>query len=60
MIETPRLLLCHPTNDDILTIEKLWRDEDVRKFLGGIVSNEIIKQKIIDLQNHWNLYQFGL
>ena len=59
MIETPRLLLCRPTNDDMLIIENLWRDEKVRQFLGGIISDDLIKQKVVELQNHWDLYQFG-
>lgn len=59
MIETPRLLLCRPTNDDMLIIENLWRDERVRQFLGGIISDDLIKKKVDELQNHWDLYQFG-
>ena len=59
MIETPRLLLYRPTNDDMLILENLWRDERVRKFLGGIISDDRIKQKVVELQNHWDQYQFG-
>lgn len=59
MIQTPRLLLRRPTNDDMLIIENLWRDGKVRKHLGGIISDNLIKKKIIELQNHWDLYQFG-
>lgn len=59
MIETPRLLLYRPTNTDMLTVENLWRDEKVRQFLGGIISDDQIKKKIVELQNHWDLYQFG-
>ncbi|KJV55109.1 acetyltransferase family protein [Orientia chuto str. Dubai] len=60
MIETPRLLLRRPINDDMLIAENLWRDEKVREFLGGIISDDLIKQKVVELQNHWDLYQFGL
>lgn len=59
MIETPRLLLCRPKNDDMLIIEKLWRDKTVRQFLGGIISGNLVKQKAAELKNHWDLYQFG-
>ena len=59
MIETPRLLLRRPTNDDMLIAENLWLDEKVRQFLGGIISDDLIKQKAVELQNHWDLYQFG-
>jgi ribosomal-protein-alanine N-acetyltransferase len=60
MIETPCLLLRRPINDDMLIAENLWRDEKVRQFLGGIISDDLIKQKVVELQNHWDLYQFGL
>ena len=60
MIETPRLLLRRPINDDMLIAENLWRDEKVREFLGGIISDDLIKQKVVELQNHWDFYQFGL
>lgn len=59
MIETPRLLLCPPTNKDMLTIENLWRDEKVRQFLGGVITDDLIKKKVVELQSHWDLYQFG-
>lgn len=58
--ETSRLFLCRPTQENFLVIENLWRDEKVRQFLGGIVSDDVIKNKIVELQNHWNLYNFGL
>ena len=59
MIETSRLSLCRPSSQDISTLENLWRDEQVREFLGGVVSDDIIQQKMVDLQNHWDLHQFG-
>ena len=59
MIETSRLCLCRPNSQDISILENLWRDEKIREFLGGIVSDDIIQQKIIALQNHWDLHQFG-
>lgn len=59
MIETARLRLCRPTNQDTLMLENLWRDDQVREFLGGVVTDDIIQQKLIDLQHHWDLHQFG-
>ncbi len=59
MIETARLRLCRPTNQDTLMLENLWRDDQVREFLGGVVADDIIQQKLIDLQHHWDLHQFG-
>lgn len=59
MIKTPRLCLYHPNSQYSSTLENLWRDEKVREFLGGIVSDEIIQQKIVALQHHWEMHQFG-
>jgi len=59
MIETTRLCLCRPTNQDISTLENLWRDKKVREFLGGVIADDIIQQKMVALKNHWDLYQFG-
>lgn len=59
MIETTRLHLCRPTSRDMVTLENLWRDETVREFLGGVVSNDIIQQKMVALKYHWDLHQFG-
>jgi hypothetical protein len=52
MIETPRLLLCRSTNKDMLTIENLWRDEKVRQFLGCVITDDLIKKKVVELQSH--------
>lgn len=59
VIETNRLVYHRPTKGDSLTLGNLWRNDKVREFLGGIVSDEIIEQKIVALQNHWDLHQFG-
>lgn len=60
MIETSRLILRPPTPYDTPILERLWRIPQVRAYLGGVVSNKIIKQRITDLQKHWQLHQFGL
>ena len=60
MIETPRLMLCRPTNDDVLLLENLWRNGKVRQFLGGTLSDSlIIKQKLTEMLKHWDSHQFG-
>ena len=59
MIETTRLSLRRPIKEDISMLENLWRDEKVREFLGGIIPDEAIRQKIVALQTHWDLHQFG-
>ncbi len=60
VIETLHLLLRRPTEVDTLILGNLWRDELVRAFLGGILSDDIITEKIITLQSHWNKHRFGL
>lgn len=59
-IETPRLLMRHPNIDDCKLLENLWRNKKVRKYLGGIVSDHLINQKIAAFINHWDLHHFGL
>jgi ribosomal-protein-alanine N-acetyltransferase len=49
MIETSRLCLCRPNSQHISTLENLWRNEEVREYLGGVVSDDIIEQKIVAL-----------
>jgi RimJ/RimL family protein N-acetyltransferase len=59
-METVHLSLYRPTPEDALTLKGLWRDEKVRKFLGGTLPDELITEKIKALQNHWDQYGFGL
>ena len=59
MIETPRLRLCQPKGQDSSILSNLWRNEKVREFLGGIVPDDMIQKKLVALQHHWALHQFG-
>lgn len=58
-IETKHLKLRCPTKDDTAILSNLWRNENVREFLGGIVSENIVREKIDALHHHWNQYYFG-
>lgn len=58
-IETSQLLFRRPTEMDALIISNLWKDEQVRTFLGGIVLDNTINEKITAIQQHWDQYQFG-
>lgn len=58
-IETPQLLLRHPIEEDAFIIGKLWKNELVRAFLGGIVLDEAIHEKITAIHCHWDQHQFG-
>lgn len=60
VIETRHLLLRRPTGADAFILSNLWRNELVRAFLGGIFSDEMITEKIIALQSHWDKHRFGL
>lgn len=59
-IETPRLWLRRPTLEDELILEDLWRSEEVRQFLGGVVADDVIKERLTEIQNHWDHHGFGL
>jgi len=58
-IETSRLILRRPTLKDEFALEDLWRNEKVRQFLGGIVEDDVIKERLTEIQNHWDLHGFG-
>jgi ribosomal-protein-alanine N-acetyltransferase len=58
-IETTRLILHRPAGGDMLILRNLWRDERVRYYLGGVVSQEVLEGKIASLQQHWEAYGYG-
>jgi len=58
-IETKNLLLRRPISTDFSCLSDLWKNEKVRQFLGGIVSDEIVNKKITSLQDHWHQHRFG-
>ncbi|HAU0368130.1 TPA: GNAT family N-acetyltransferase [Legionella pneumophila] len=59
-IETIRLLLRRPETSDIFALQFLWRNEIVRKYLGGVIEYKLIEEKIKSIQNHWDEHGFGL
>ena len=59
MIETTHLQLRRPTAADTLLLRDLWQDKQVRQFLGGVISNKLVDEKIVSLQKHWDHYGFG-
>ena len=58
-IETVNLWLRRPIPTDVFSLSSLWKNEKIRQFLGGVVSDEIINKKITSLQDHWNQHGFG-
>lgn len=58
-IETVSLWLRRPILADILSLSGLWKNEKIRQFLGGVVSEEIINKKVTSLLEHWNQHGFG-
>jgi [ribosomal protein S5]-alanine N-acetyltransferase len=59
-IKTNRLSLHRPTIEDATILQRLWKDEKVREYLGGTLPQQVIEDKIAALQNHWDHYGFGL
>ena len=59
MIQTKRLTLIPPSDNDWFMLCDLWRDAEARRYLGGIYSEEKITQRITSLKQHWIAYQFG-
>ncbi|WP_058477289.1 GNAT family N-acetyltransferase [Legionella steigerwaltii] len=59
-IETARLMLRKPNQLDFLSLANLWKNETVRKHLGGVVNDNIINERINSIQNHWHSTGFGL
>lgn len=59
-IETSRLYLRRPSIKDELKLQELWRDETVQQFVGGIVQDDIIQERIMTIQSHWDQNEFGL
>ena len=59
VVETDRLILRRPNHEDSLVLKNLWKNKESRAYLGGIVADEFVDQKIADLQSHWDLHQFG-
>lgn len=59
VIETTRLQLRKPSWQDMRVLRDLWKNENVRQYLGGVISDEEIDEKIMLLLEHWNTYGFG-
>lgn len=59
MIQTTRLTLTPPSDEDWFALSDLWRDANARLYLGGVFSEDKIVEKIISLKQHWINYQFG-
>ncbi len=60
IIQTNNLTLSASTEEDFKILSTLWRTNEVRRFLGGILSDEAIKEKINFLQTHFEKYQYGI
>lgn len=58
-LETGRLLLTRPQHEEDKELGGLWRDEQVRQYLGGVVSEDTVEKKLLGLQIHWQQAGFG-
>lgn len=59
-IETAKLILRKPEPSDFLHLVHLWKNEAVRKYLGGVVNDGMVNARIKSIQNHWESMGFGL
>ena len=51
IIETDRLRLVPTTEINLIILSNLWRNPKVRQFLGGVLSDEAIAEKIITIKH---------
>lgn len=58
-LETDRLLLARPRRDEDEDLKGLWRNERIRRYLGGAVGEEVIEKKLEEQRAHWNQAGFG-
>ncbi|GHO89952.1 GNAT family N-acetyltransferase [Dictyobacter formicarum] len=58
-LETNRLLLTRPQREEDKDLGGLWRDERVRQYLGGVISEYIVEKKLQWVQTHWKQEGFG-
>ena len=58
-IETERLLLRRPEIKDRGNLQRLYKDEKTRAFLGGPVSDQEFQERMEKLMFQWQKYQFG-
>jgi RimJ/RimL family protein N-acetyltransferase len=59
-IQTKNLMLRTSTSQDYQILSDLWRDAEVRRFLGGVLSEEEIAEKINYLLSHFEKYGYGI
>ncbi|EFH79690.1 GNAT family N-acetyltransferase [Ktedonobacter racemifer] len=59
VLETERLLLKRPSREEDAGLSGLWRDAEVRRYLGGVVGEEVIEKKLAWQQTHWQQAGFG-
>jgi len=57
--ETARLILRPTTMDDFEFICGLFADPEVSRFVGGVMSPEIVHQKVAELADHERQYGFS-
>lgn len=60
LFSTIRLSLRRPTTKEALILGDLWLNEIVREFLGGVLSDDLIVEKLNSIQSHWDHHGFGI
>lgn len=59
-VQTPRLLLCRMTADDLDDLTRLHLDPRVMATLGGVRSPEETREWLAQKLEHWRKHGFGL
>lgn len=58
-LETARLILRAPTDDDVPAYEKFYMDGEASKFYGGPLSQNAARNKLARDLEHWRLRGYG-
>lgn len=59
-LETARLKLVAPSIDHLAAHHRLFRDEDVMRYLGGVVAQGDVWERLASTLGHWHLRGFGM
>lgn len=58
-LETERLILRAPSDEDALVYEEFFMDGEASKFYGGPLSQQAAHEKLFRDQKHWRLRGYG-
>ena len=59
VLETPRLLLRYPEEQDFEPLAEMMQDEETARFIGGVQEPAITWRNFCSLLGHWQLRGYG-